>query len=297
MRDYALHTDVAVKDTLYDYFVLVKPGIVALVLVSALSGIYLGSRGEADTGLIFMALVGIGLATAGSAVLNNYFDRDIDPLMERTSGRALAKGSIQPGNALVFGALLVAVSFPVLALGVNHLTAGLTMLAVFTYVVLYGMILKRMSPAANQIGGLSGALPPVLGYAAVTGFIGGEALVLFAIVALWQQPHALSLALKYRGDYAAASIPAIPVAKGVNATKWRILLYTIALLPVSAVPFLIGTAGHWYLLTASLTGVLYISLAAKFVASRRSCDMFLFFYSIVYLTLIFSAMVLDMGIA
>jgi protoheme IX farnesyltransferase len=297
MRDYAIHTEVAVRDTLHDYFVLVKPGIVALVLVSALSGIYLGGRGGAEAGLTIMALMGIGFATAGSAVLNNYFDRDIDPLMERTSARALAKGTIQPTGALLFGAIMVAASVPVLALGVNVLTAVLTMLAVFTYVVLYGMVLKRRSPVANQVGGLSGALPPVLGYAAVTGSIGFEALALFVVVAIWQQPHALSLALKYRDDYAAASIPVIPVAKGVAATKWRIFLYTTALLPASALPYLLGTAGHWYLLVAALTGLLYIALSAKFLASRRQCDMFLFFYSIVYLTLLFSAMVMNMGAA
>jgi protoheme IX farnesyltransferase len=297
MRDYALHTDVAVRGGLRDYFVLAKPGIVALVLVSALTGIFLGSRGAADSALILMALLGIGTATAGAAVLNNYFDRDIDPLMERTSGRALAKGTIAPASALMLGSALVAASVPLLAIGVNPLTAGLTMLAVFTYVVLYGMVLKRRSPAANQIGGLSGALPPVLGYAAVTGSVGVEALILFAIVAIWQQPHALSLALKYRADYAKASIPVIPVAKGVPATKWRIFFYTVLLLPASAMPYLTGVAGQWYLATAIVAGLVYLALSTRFLASRRSCDMFLFFYSIVYLTLLFSSMVLDMGAA
>ncbi len=283
------------RGVLSDYITLMKPGIVGLVLVSTLSGIYLASGGMVDPALLIWTLLGVGCATAGSAVLNNYTDRDIDPLMKRTSGRALARGTISESNALWFGLVLVALSMAILVPRVNVLTAVLTATATFTYVVLYGMILKRTTPFANQIGGLSGALPPVLGWTAVTGTLGLEASALFLMMAIWQQPHALSLALKYRDDYKKASIPVVPVACGVDSTKLRILLYCIALLPVSTLPYFLGTSGPIYLGLVLLMGTIYIGLSLRFHLSKRSYSMFLFFYSIIYLTVIFTAMVLNTG--
>lgn len=284
------------RGVLSDYIILMKPGIVGLVLVSTLSGIYLASGGMVAPSLLFWTLAGVGLATAGSAVLNNYTDRDIDPLMKRTSGRALARGTISEKNALGFGLLLVALSMTILLPRVNVLTAALTATATFTYVVLYGMVLKRRTSFANQIGGLSGALPPVLGWTAVTGTIGVEASALFVMMAIWQQPHALSLALKYRDDYRKASIPVVPVVCGVNSTKLRILLYTVALLPISMLPYFLGTSGPVYLGITAVMGVVYIVLSLRFHLSERKCSMFLFFYSIIYLTVIFTAMVLNTGV-
>ena len=294
MRSYALDRSLADRSNLTDYIVLMKPAIVGLVLVSTLTGMYIGGRGAVELSVALWTLAGVGLATAGSAVLNNYIDRDIDRLMPRTSGRALAKGSIDAEYALIFGTLLVGLSMSILLNRVGVLTASLTAVAVFTYLVLYGLILKRRTPFANQIGGLAGALPPVLGLTAVTGALSVEALILFAIVALWQQPHALSLALKYRADYARASIPVIPVAKGVRATKLRIVLYTLMLVPVTAMLFLTGTAGLLYLATALVLGGGWLFLSIRFLRSERLCDMFLFFYSILYLTLVFSVLVFDM---
>ena len=203
--DYALGKDSTASVTtgrtalFMDVFRLMKPGIVGLVMVSTLTGLYFGSAGAVDFTLIFKTLAGIGLATAGAAVLNNYLDRDIDSLMERTSNRALVKGTINPADALILSIILMLTALAILITDVNMLAAGFTALAVFTYVVLYGMVLKRRSSYANQIGGLAGALPPVIGYVAVTNTLSIEALALFGIVALWQQPHALSLALKYKG--------------------------------------------------------------------------------------------------
>jgi protoheme IX farnesyltransferase len=271
-----------------------KPAIVGLVLVSTLTGMYIGGRGAVELSVALWTLAGVGLATAGAAVLNNYIDRDIDALMPRTAARALARGSIDAEYALILGTLMVGLSMSILLNRVGVLTALLTAVAVFIYVVLYAMILKRRTPLANQIGGLAGALPPVLGITAVTGALSVEALILFAIVALWQQPHALSLALKYRSDYAKASIPVIPVAKGVRATKLRILLYTSVLVPVSTLLFLTGMAGLFYLVTALVLGGVWFFLSLRFWRSKRQCDMFLFFYSILYLTLVFSVLVFDM---
>ena len=294
MRTYALPASIADRSILTEYVVLMKPAIVGLVLVSTLTGMYIGARGAVELSLALWTLAGVGLATAGSAVLNNYVDRDIDKLMPRTSGRALAKGSIEAEYALILGTLLVGLSMSVLLNRVGVLTASITALAVFTYVVLYAMILKRRTPFANQIGGLAGALPPVLGITAVTGTLSVEALVLFAIVALWQQPHALSLALKYRAEYARASIPVIPVALGVRAAKLRIVLYTLVLVPVSTILFFTGMAGLFYLVTALALGGGWVFLSLRFWRSERRCDMFLFFYSILYLTLVFSVLVFDM---
>lgn len=294
MRSYALDRSLADRSILSDYIGLMKPAIVGLVLVSTLTGMYIGGRGAVELSVALWTLAGVGLATAGAAVLNNYIDRDIDALMPRTAARALARGSIDAEYALILGTLMVGLSMSILLNRVGVLTALLTAVAVFIYVVLYAMILKRRTPLANQIGGLAGALPPVLGITAVTGALSVEALILFAIVALWQQPHALSLALKYRSDYAKASIPVIPVAKGVRATKLRILLYTSVLVPVSTLLFLTGMAGLFYLVTALVLGGVWFFLSLRFWRSKRQCDMFLFFYSILYLTLVFSVLVFDM---
>ncbi len=306
MRSY-VHQEklTGVRSTITEYVVLAKPGIVALVMVSAFTGLYLGSfastltdaaaLGVLDNSLILWTLCGIALATAGSAMLNNYFDRDIDALMERTRDRALASGSITPEPVLISGLALSIISIVLLASRVNMLAAALTAAASIGYVAIYGIVLKRRTSLANQVGGLAGALPPVIGYVAATGSLDLTAGVLFFFVALWQQPHALSLALKYTDDYRAAGIPAVPVIKGVRSTKLRILCYTVALLFVSVAPFLTGLAGPLYLATAIVLGSVYVALSLRFVLSGKECDMFLFFYSIAYITLTFAFLVMDVA--
>ena len=305
MRSYALDKAVTQRSLLADYLVLAKPGIVGLVLVSTLTGMYLGGAGGGagggggavlDMSLLFWTLAGVGLSTAGACVLNNFLDRDIDSLMERTSQRALPSGSIPPANALVAGTVLPALGLSILVTRVNLVTATLTFAAVITYVVLYGMFLKRTTHHANQVGGIAGALPPLMGYAAVTGTLTVEALVLFAIVTLWQQPHALSLALKYRDQYRGAGIPAVPVVKGVHSTKKKILAYTAALVPASFLPWALEMAGSLYLAAALASGAVYLGLGVRFLISRRDHSMFLFFYSVIYLTVLFTALVVDMRV-
>jgi protoheme IX farnesyltransferase len=294
MRTHVLSRVLPARLPITEYFLLAKPGIVALVLVATLTGVYLANVGLPDGGLLFWTLTGIALATAGSAILNNYTDRDIDCLMDRTSSRALAAELVSKNYALITGLVFVALSLVVMMAFVNSLTALLTGIAIVGYVVLYGMVMKRRTSFANQIGGLAGALPPVIGYTAVTGSLDMKTLLLFLIMAIWQHPHALSLALKYKEDYAKASIPVIPVAKGVYATKLRIAVYTFCLLPVTILPYIIGMAGQIYLFVALSLGIVYLFLAFKFLFSDRECDMFLFFYSIIYLTLLFSSLVVDL---
>ena len=294
MKDYAIESALPSRHLIGDYLVLAKPGIVSLVLMSTLTGLCIGSRGLPDLWITLLVMTGVGLATAGAAILNNYVDRDIDRIMERTRSRAMAVEAFSPRNTVITGSLLVIFSVLFLLTSVNSLTAILTGSAAFGYIVLYTIILKRRSSFANQVGGIAGALPPLIGYVAVTQRIDLTAVLLFAIAAIWQQPHALSIALKYRDQYEAAGIPVVPVAKGVSSTKKRISVYTALLLVVSITPFISGTAGLIYLIVAITAGIYYLGLAVKFMRSKRDCDMFLFFYSILYIVMIFSAMILDM---
>ncbi|HZX48929.1 MAG TPA: heme o synthase, partial [Nitrospirota bacterium] len=246
MKDYALEGVLPSRHAIGDYLVLAKPGIVSLVMMSTLTGLCIASRGLPDLWITISVMTGIALATAGSAMLNNYVDRDIDAIMERTRSRALAVEAFTPRNTVITGILLVAFSVLYLLTDVNMITAILTGAAALGYVVLYTIILKRRSSYANQVGGIAGALPPVIGYVAVTQRIDLTAVILFAISAIWQHPHALSIALKYRDQYELARIPVIPVAKGVRSTKIRISIYTALLLLVSITPYISGMAGLIY---------------------------------------------------
>jgi len=281
------------KKTLKGFISLPKPGIVILVIVSGYTGLILGSNGMPDAYTAFWTLLGLGMAAAGSAVLNNFLDRDIDGMMHRTRDRPLPSGSVSANLAYVMGTVLVAVSLSILKITVGFWVTVLTGAAVFNYVVMYTMYLKRTTPLATHVGGVAGALPPMIGYTAANGAIDERAFILFLIIVVWQQPHFWSLALKYREDYARASVPILPVAKGVYATKIRLFWYTLALLPVSLLPFAFEMAGIYYLIAAIAAGALYMRLTVKFLMSDKDRETVLFFYSIAYLMVIFGAMVLD----
>jgi len=273
---------------------LAKPGIVGLTLVAALTGIYFGNHGVMPHwDLIFWTFLTLGLATAGSCMLNNYYDRDIDQLMRRTCSRALAAGLVPERMVLCVALLLTVPPLILMAWMVNPLTALVTAVGVIGYVGVYTMWMKRRTPWANQFGGIAGAVPPMVGYAAVTGDLGAPAWILFAIMVVWQQPHALSLALKYRKDYARARVPVIPVACGVQATKVRIAVYALALIPVAVLPYVFEMAGIWYLVISILLSSMFLFMAVRFLRSERDCDMRVFAFSIVYLILLFGAMVID----
>ncbi len=277
-----------------ELFELAKPGIVGLTLVAALTGVYFGNHGVMPHwNLIFWTFLTLGLATAGSCMLNNYYDRDIDQLMRRTKSRVLAAGLVSERVVLYVGLLLVILPLALMAWRVNPLAALVTAVGVIGYVGVYTMWMKRTTPWANQFGGIAGAVPPMVGYAAVTGDLGAPAWVLFAIMVIWQQPHALSLALKYREDYARANVPVIPVACGVQATKVRIAVYALALIPVAMLPYVFDMAGIWYLVISGLLSSMFLFMAVRFLRSERDCDMRVFAFSIVYLILLFGAMVID----
>ncbi len=280
--------------TLKEYLALTKPGIVTLVLITTLGGIYIGSRGNLEPDIVLWTLLGTGLAAAGSAVINMFFDRDIDTLMERTSARPLPRGAVNPKNALLFGILLLVLSFLILYVLVSPLASFLSMVASFSYVVLYTVLLKRRTPVATEVGGISGALPPVIGYVAGYGSIDLNAFVLFLIMFMWQPPHFWVLALKYRDDYAKAGIPTLPVARGVFITKLKTLVYTVSLLPLSLVPYAIGMTGKLYFITALILSTAYTAYTLRFLFSREEESMKLFFFSIFYIATLFSMMVVDL---
>ncbi len=278
---------------LREYLVLTKPGIVTLVLITTLGGLYIGSGKNLEPYLVFWTLLGTGLAAAGSAVLNMVLDKDIDSLMERTADRPLPRGAVSPKGAAVFGIILLICSFLSLYFFVNPLSALLAMVASFSYVVIYTILLKRKTPVATEVGGISGALPPVIGYVAGSGEIDLKAFVLFLIMFMWQPPHFWVLALKYKDDYARAGIPTLPVSRGVFITKLKTLLYTVSLLPLTVIPYAIGMAGELYLISAISMSLLYLLMTVKFVLSKGEESMKLFFFSILYIAVIFGMLVFD----
>ncbi|MCS7171139.1 MAG: heme o synthase [Aquificaceae bacterium] len=282
------------SSVLKDYIALTKPGIVVLVLITTLTGMYFAQRGFPDPLLVLWTLLGTGLASAGSAVLNQFLDKDIDALMERTKTRPLPSGAVSPKSALFLGVVLLMLSAMVMVSRVNLLSTFFVFLASFFYVVVYTLALKRKSPLATEIGGISGSLPPVIGYSAVKGEVGFEALILFLIMFLWQPPHFWVLAIKYAEDYKRAGIPTMPVAKGVEHTKIKTLLYTAGLLPITLLPSIYGLAGHVYFTSALFLSLLYLLLTLRFVFSKKPNGMLLFFYSVLYIALLFSIMVFDM---
>lgn len=282
------------RSLLSSYISITKPGIVGLTLVAALTGIYFGNHGILpDWTVIFWTFLTLGLATAGSCMLNNVYDRDIDRIMKRTSSRAMAQDIIPAKHALIVGLILTVGSLALMAYVVNPLTALVTAVGVVGYVVVYTMMTKRTTPWANQLGGIAGAVPPMVGYAAVTGELGAAAWILFAIMVVWQQPHALALALKYREDYARANVPVIPVACGVQATKIRIFLYTLFLVPVATLPYFFEMAGMIYLVASIALSAAFLFTAVRFLRSDRDCDMRVFAFSLVYFILLFGVLVID----
>ncbi len=278
---------------LRDYVILTKPGIVVMAMMTAMTGIYVSYRGFSFSSLSFWALLGTGLAASGATILNNFYDRDIDVLMTRTCSRPLPAGSIKPSTAFASGIILVAVSFLVLLYFANLLSALLAVAAAFVYIVVYTG-LKRITPNATVIGGISGALPPVIGYAAVSGTIGKEALILFLIMFVWQPSHFWFLSIKYAEDYRKAGIPTMPVSKGIFQTKIKILMFNLALFPVSLFPYFYGIAGETYLITAIFLSLSYIFFSARLLFTNGEKNVIRFFYfSIFYLLILFAVMSID----
>jgi protoheme IX farnesyltransferase len=288
-----LDPSVAGASELRDYWVLLKPNVMSLVLFSAAVGLYL-APGTLHPLLVLTALLCIAVGAGACAAINNGYDHDIDRLMPRTAHRPTAVGRIAPDEALAFGVILAIMSVMVMGLGVNWVAAALLALTIAFYVFVYTMLLKRRTPQNIVIGGAAGALPPMVGWAAVTGDVGLASVVLFAIIFMWTPPHFWALSLYRMQDYARAGVPMLPVVAGRETTRSHILAYTLALLPVSLLPVALGFAGVVYGLIALAFGLGFVLLAAKLWRDRsQRTATRTFRFSIIYLFAVFAALVLD----
>ena len=282
------------RDVVLDYVSLAKPRIIPLLLITALGGMMMAERGWPSTGLVVLTLLGGALAAAGAGAINCWIDRDIDGEMLRTRRRPLPDGRIAPAHALLFGIVLGLLAFVLLAFWVNVLAATLAISGLLFYVFVYTLWLKRSTVQNIVIGGAAGAIPPVVGWAAVTHRVDLTAVYLFAIIFLWTPPHFWALALRLRGDYARAKVPMLPVVHGEAAARRQIVGYTLVLVAVTLAIVLTGVLGPVYLVGAALLGAAFIALAvANLLARRQRWSRILFDYSIAYLGLLFAVMVAD----
>ncbi|TLZ17529.1 MAG: protoheme IX farnesyltransferase [Gammaproteobacteria bacterium] len=276
------------------YLELTKPRVVALVTFTAIVGTLLASPGAPPLEALVWGNLGIALAAACAATLNQVLDRRIDEQMARTRARPLPSRQLTERQALAFAALLGVSSMGVLAFLVNLLTAGLTFLSLIGYAVVYTVWLKRATPQNIVIGGAAGAAPPVLGWAAVTDSIDPNALLLALIIFVWTPPHFWALAIARRDDYARAGIPMLPVTHGVAYTRLQVLLYTVLLVVVTLMPYLTRMSGLVYLAAALLlnAGFLYYALALK-ITAREELPLRVFRFSVTYLMWLFAALLVD----
>jgi len=289
----ALPRRVVLRQVLRDYVALTKPRVISLLLVTALAAMVVAQGGWPATDLVLAVMVGGYLAAGGANAVNMWFDRDIDAEMYRTRLRPIPSGRVPPNNALAFGIALNVAAFAVIALRANLLAAGLTLAASAFYVFVYTMWLKRSTPQNIVIGGAAGAFPPLIGWAAVTGNISLLPLYMFAIVFFWTPPHFWALALRLEGDYGRAHVPMLPEVKGRLETARQIVLYSVVLTAITVLPVLAGL-GLFYVLSALLLGGGLIALSvATWRGNDRRWARRTFEYSLLYLALLFGAMVVD----
>ena len=277
-----------------DYLELTKPKVVALLVLTAWVGMMLAQPGLPDIVVLFAATMGIGLLSAAAAAVNHVVDQRIDAQMARTYSRPVAKGRISPLQAASFALALAVTGFVILFAFVNALTAWLTLASLFGYAVVYTMFLKRATPQNIVIGGLAGAMPPLLGWTAMTGDIHGHALLLVMIIFTWTPPHFWALAIHRRDDYAKVNMPMLPVTHGIEFTKSVICLYTVLLFLVCLMPYLVGMTGAIYLLGSALLNLRFMQYAWKLkLQSDNSSAMATFKFSIVHLMVLFLLLLVD----
>ena len=276
------------------FYALTKPRVVSLIVFTAVIGMFLATPGMVPVDILFAATLGIALVAGAAAAVNCLVEQKIDALMTRTKYRPLPRGQITPLETLVFSGIVGGIGLGLLYHWVNALTMWLTLATFVGYAIIYTVILKPMTPQNIVIGGASGAMPPVLGWAAVTGDVTPQALTLFLIIFAWTPPHFWALALYRKHEYAKAGVPMLPVTHGDKFTRLHVLLYTIVLLACSALPFVTRLSGMTYLIAAMVLGAVFMFYAVKIYTdysdglARRT-----FRYSILYLTLIFAALLVD----
>ncbi|NWG53291.1 MAG: protoheme IX farnesyltransferase [Hydrogenophilaceae bacterium] len=273
-----------------DYIALLKPRVMSLVVFTALVG-YVAAPGAGDPVRGCAAILALAVAAGGAGALNMWYDADIDAVMTRTRARPVPSGRIAPAEALALGLVMSFLSVLTMALAANVLAAALLAFTIFFYAVVYTMWLKRTTPHNIVIGGLAGALPPAVAWAAKTGALGLDPLILTAIIFMWTPPHFWALALSQAKDYAAADVPMLPVTHGEKATRSQILIYALLLAPLGLAPSVTGLAGPLYAAVAAVLGAAFVLFAARvrFSADLRHARA-LFAFSIFYLFALFAAL-------
>ena len=281
-----------------DFFQLLKPRVMSLVVFTGFAGMYLAPSQQAPTlSLVLLGAISLFAIAAGagaSGAINQWYDRDIDAVMTRTKNRPIPSGRMVPEEALALGIVISILSVLLLSLSANLLAGGLLAFTIFFYAVIYSMWLKRRTPQNIVIGGAAGALPPMVGWAAVTGSVSLESILLFSIIFIWTPPHFWALALVKNDDYKAANIPMMPVVAGMKETKTQILVYALILAPLGVAPYVIGMSSYLYGIAAGVLGAGFIMGAWRLYKSDTLDEaMPLFKYSLYYLTFIFLGLILD----
>ena len=281
-------------NVLKNYLELTKPKVVLMMLITAIVGMLLASKSLPPLYLVVISMIGIGLCASSAATINQIIDRNVDANMTRTSNRPLPQGEITTFNASLFAFALMTAGTAILVSQVNTLTAVLTVASLIGYAFIYTVFLKRATPQNIVIGGLAGAAPPLLGWTSVTNSIDPNALLLVLIIFVWTPPHFWALAIYRKEDYARESIPMLPVTHGVKFTKLQIILYTILLVLVSLLPYIVLMSGNIYLFSALGLGLFYLYSSIKmYLTDDEEYPMTSFKYSIYYIFLIFFAFLID----
>jgi protoheme IX farnesyltransferase len=280
--------------TLGAYLALTKPRVMSLLLFTTAAAMVIAAGGMPPLGIFVVTLLGGALAVGGASSINQFMDRDIDQLMARTAARPVATGEVAPAAALVFGVALIIGSFALLSATVNLLAAAFTLAGALFYIFIYTGWLKRSSVHGVVIGGAAGAIPPVVGWAAVRGDVVLLAWLLFATVFIWTPPHFWALSLLIKTDYERAHVPMLPVVRGEDETRRQIVWYSVVLLVFTGLLTLFGPFGWIYLGSALILGSAFVGMALKLLRSASRADArMLFHYSLLYLALLFTAMAID----
>ena len=281
-----------------DFFELLKPRVMSLVVFTSIVGL-VSAPGDIHWFFATVAVICIAVGAGASGALNMWYEADLDARMARTRNRPIPAGNVTPGEALGFGLVMAAGSVLVMGLLVNYAAAALLAFTIFFYVVIYTMILKRRTPQNIVIGGASGALPPVIGWAAVTGSLAWEPILLFAIIFMWTPPHFWALALVRNEDYQNAGIPMMPVVAGTDSTRKQILTYGILLTPLAVAPWLLGMASIWYGAASIVLGLIFVGCTIQVYRAEpdtpamEKAALRLFAFSILYLFLLFAILLAE----
>ena len=291
-----LNTSIKFGNSPIDYFILMKPRVMSLVVFTAFVGYFVGLSDDIGRLNPFLATIGIfaiAIGAGASGVLNQWYERDIDSIMERTKNRPLPSEKIDPSEAFTFGIILSFISIIILGLAVNWFSSLLLAFTIIFYAVIYTVLLKRSTIQNIVIGGASGAFPPVIGYSLIDGNISVESLLLFGIIFLWTPPHFWALALLRQNEYRLANIPMLPVVHGEKTTRKYILYYVLLLIPFSMLPFALGYSSLIYLSTSVILGIELLRRTHSLIKVKTNSENKLFLFSITYLFLLFLSICLD----